>query len=297
MKSRRKPTTYDMSSGSDAENDFSSTTDFGSKGRFNSRDRQFGSNDSDQHSTKGRFGSGDKTRTNQGEQRISFTNERGRNVKSTLVFQDNKKDSLFQQNAQKNRMNSKEGNKSMQNLGKSMSPTKQNNNSLQQEQFKPPINEIIEEKPDSFLSKIQESLKDKLSCNLPTNELNKAKMKSEIAISHTEDRVTSFEKTVSITEDKIQQLQESMNNIVEKSQILDQTAQVVTQKLAALNEWTDNINRSQTTFLMIVIGWFVWIFSFSGSLLSIVWSGMRKSFNKNKNKANNVKEQTSGSVA
>ena len=310
------------------ENDYSSAADLNSKGRFDSKEKKYSSNDQDHRLGSGSHSSNDKTTkpTDFGSVKIPISNEprmklstnernqRDSNIaKSSMFFPDAMRDSLFQMNAKKNKMiSSKSGLENERNKDHGHQQTRQGFNTLlpnyqnqdfpysqkriqsgtlQQQSvpfiFKPekqipPSPLHAEDDPKMAISQLGSILEQRLDIELPVEELNIARIQTSISLNLAEDRVSDFEHKVERAQKEVEKLENSMAKIVEKSTVLDQTAQVVTQKLAALNEWADTIDSTQTNIAASLIGWFLWLFSLLEAILTFVWGGLRISFSKNK---------------
>ena len=324
------------------ENDYSSAVDLNSKGRFDSKERRYSSNDPEHHFGSGSHSSGDRMQKQTDFQsvKLQLSNERNeprmklssneRNqkdaglAKSTMFFPDLMRDSLFQMNAKKNKMISSKAGLENDRSKDNGHTQRQNYNTfvasapsqdfafsqkrsvsgvIQQQSvpfiFKkekpvPPSPLEGDDDPAKLIPQLGYIIENRLDINLPVDELNITRIQTNISLNLTEYRVEELERKMEKAQNEVEKLENSMEKIVEKSTVLDQTAQVVTQKLAALNEWADTIDSTQTNLVASLIVWFLWLFSLLEGILTLVWGGLRISLSKNKE--NGEKEQNTDDI-
>lgn len=134
-------------------------------------------------------------------------------------------------------------------------------------------NEVSE---TDILSIFQNSFSERITINLPLDELNASSLRADVLLSMVKDKAQNLDKSVTDTEKKVEEVSNQMKSIINKSRSITQTATVINAKLVNIDEWIDRIGTDKSDFKISIVEFFVSIFSILTTILSLMWFSLRR---------------------
>lgn len=134
------------------------------------------------------------------------------------------------------------------------------------------------EKPKDAMREAQAVLSDKLSLDLPMDELNSQRINSGILLETVEYSIENLEDSLRRTEDEMEKIQQRFSSIVDKTRKMEYTSSVIEGKLSTLDEWMESIDiDTHSSYIgMGTIQILIGLFSLVTTLFGLLWSKMRR---------------------
>lgn len=126
------------------------------------------------------------------------------------------------------------------------------------------------------LSTFQNSFSERITINLPLDELNASSLRADVLLSMIKDKAELLDKSVTDTEKKMDEVSTQMKSIINKSRSITQTAAVINAKLVNIDDWIDRIGSDKSDFKINIVGFFVSLFSILTTILSLMWFSFRR---------------------
>jgi hypothetical protein len=122
------------------------------------------------------------------------------------------------------------------------------------------------------IKRLEGPLSQKLTLNLPINDLNAASATSRVQCAFVEDQLAALEAMVASGEQQLEEIQPVFEAIANRTQNLTRTANVVSAKLDALEERMNEEGLRSYSLSVELVRFFISFFSFLATLLVLVWN-------------------------
>ncbi|OHT01360.1 hypothetical protein TRFO_07599 [Tritrichomonas foetus] len=138
------------------------------------------------------------------------------------------------------------------------------------------IDDQVECSQSNVIFSFQRAFSDRLSINLPLDELNAASLRADVLLSMVKDKTENLDKSLSGTESKMEEVSYQMEVIIAKTHSITQTSAVINSKLKHMDEWIESIDTNTSNLKLQITEFFVSVFSLLTVIFSLMWFSFRR---------------------
>lgn len=129
--------------------------------------------------------------------------------------------------------------------------------------------QIIEAEP--VITRIAEPIRNRLTVNLPIDELNVAKVQAKVSLETMEKNIENISRVTEATTRKLKDAAQNMRDVQLNAMNLAQTADIISGKLNVLDDWMDGLEGAGDTVKIQAIEVGVKFISILSSLILVIW--------------------------
>ena len=124
---------------------------------------------------------------------------------------------------------------------------------------------------EPIISRIAEPIRNRLTVNLPIDELNVATVQAKVSLETMEKNIENISKLTKATTRELKDTAQNMRDVQLNAMNLAQTADIISGKLNVLDDWMDGLEGAGDTVKIQVIEVGVKFISILSSLILVIW--------------------------
>ena len=129
---------------------------------------------------------------------------------------------------------------------------------------------------NDIMASFQKSFSERMTIDLPLDELNAASLKADLLLSMIKDKADFLNESLASAQEKAEEVSSQMKIIASKAHSISQTSAVISTKLSHMDQWIENIETSNYSWKIQITELFMTFFSLLSMMFSLLWFNFRR---------------------